>query len=118
MSLALFQFDSKLITALNRGLKLDLNRGLSNCRLVYVIVAQQRPRKMDLTTLHMAMTAMNDPESCAQAVAQKLGMTTATLYTYVNGDGSVKEAGQRLLDKTTKSSLATGHRKSASNAKP
>jgi DNA invertase Pin-like site-specific DNA recombinase len=58
-----------------------------------------RPRKMDLTTLHMAMTAMNDPEACAQTVAQKLGMTTATLYTYVNGDGSVKEAGQRLLDK-------------------
>lgn len=61
-----------------------------------------RPRKMDITTLHMAMTAMSDPEACAQEVAQKLGVTTATLYTYVNGDGSVKEAGQRLLDKTAK----------------
>ncbi len=53
---------------------------------------------MDTTTLHMAMRAMSDPEACVQEVAQKLGMTTATLYTYVNGDGSVKEAGQRLLD--------------------
>lgn len=61
-----------------------------------------RPRKMDTTTLHMAMTAMSDPEASAQKVAQKLGITTATLYTYVNGDGSVKEAGQRLLDKTAK----------------
>ncbi len=34
---------------------------------------------------------MNDPEVCVQAVAQKLGMTSATLYTYVNGDGSIKE---------------------------
>ena len=60
-----------------------------------------RPRKMDKTTLHMAMTAMSDPKACAKKVAQKLGMTTATLYTYVNGDGSVKEAGQRLLDNLT-----------------
>ena len=50
---------------------------------------------MDTTALHMAMTAMSDPETCAKEVAQKLGITTATLYTYVNGDGSVKEAGQR-----------------------
>ncbi|MDJ0704148.1 MAG: recombinase family protein [Leptolyngbyaceae cyanobacterium MO_188.B28] len=57
-----------------------------------------RPRKMDVTTLHMAMTAMSDPKASPKMVAQKLGMTTATLYTYVNGDGSVKEAGQRLLD--------------------
>lgn len=60
-----------------------------------------RPRKMDKTTLHMAMTAMSAPKACAKEVAQKLGMTTATLYTYINGDGSVKEAGQRLLDNLT-----------------
>lgn len=61
-----------------------------------------RPRKMDLITLHMAMTAMSDPKACAKEVAKKLGITTATLYSYVNGDGSVKEAGQRLLDKVTR----------------
>ena len=61
----------------------------------------RRPRKMDTTTLQMTMTAMSDPKACAKEVAQKLGITTATLYTYVNGDGSVKEAGQRLLNKNT-----------------
>lgn len=52
--------------------------------------------------LHMAMTAMSDPNACAQEVTQKLGITTATLYNYVNGDGSVKEVGQRLLDQAKK----------------
>ena len=61
-----------------------------------------RPRKMDITTLHMAMTAMSDPKASPKVVARKLGMTTATLYTYVNGDGSVKEAGQRLLNSATR----------------
>ena len=56
-----------------------------------------RPRKMDKTTLQMAMTAMSDPKACASNVAQKLGMTTATLYTYVNGDGSLKAEGEKLL---------------------
>jgi len=50
---------------------------------------------MDIMTLPMAMTAMRDPKASPKGVAQKLGITTATLYTYVNGDGSVKEAGQR-----------------------
>lgn len=27
-----------------------------------------------------------------------MGITRTTLYTYINGDGSVKEVGQRLLD--------------------
>jgi len=58
-----------------------------------------RPRKMDQTTLHMAMSAMSDPKTSPKEVARKLGITTATLYTYVNGDGSVKEAGQRLLNR-------------------
>jgi DNA invertase Pin-like site-specific DNA recombinase len=58
-----------------------------------------RPRKMTKETLTMAMAAMANPESNASEVAQRLGITTTTLYTYVNGDGSVKEIGQRLLDK-------------------
>jgi hypothetical protein len=28
----------------------------------------------------------------------RLGITRTTLYTYINGDRSVKEVGQRLLD--------------------
>lgn len=57
-----------------------------------------RPRKMTVTTLKMAMSAMADPQNCAKEVAQHLGITTATLYSYVNGDGSVKALGQRLLE--------------------
>jgi DNA invertase Pin-like site-specific DNA recombinase len=58
-----------------------------------------RPRKMTVTTLKMAMTAMADPSSQAKEVASQLGITTSTLYAYVNGDGSPKEIGQRLLDR-------------------
>ncbi len=56
-----------------------------------------RPRKMTIETLKMAMVAMDDPKSNASSVARSLGITTTTLYTYVNGDGSVKALGQRLL---------------------
>lgn len=57
-----------------------------------------RPRKMTLETLKMAMAAMSDPNTKASEVANRLGITTTTLYAYVNGDGSVKESGQRLLE--------------------
>lgn len=56
-----------------------------------------RPRKMTTTTLKMAMTAMADSQSVAADVAKRLGITTTTLYAYVNGDGSLKEAGQALF---------------------
>jgi DNA invertase Pin-like site-specific DNA recombinase len=58
-----------------------------------------RPRKMTQETLTMAMAAMANPGVNASEVAQRLGITTTTLYTYVNGGGSVKEAGQRVLDR-------------------
>jgi DNA invertase Pin-like site-specific DNA recombinase len=60
-----------------------------------------RPRKMTIETLKMAMAAMADSKTKASEVANRLGITTTTLYAYVNGDGSVKEPGQRLLDKHT-----------------
>ena len=59
-----------------------------------------RPRKMTAETLRMAMAAMADPNSKSSEVAKRLGITTTTLYAYVNGDGSLKEPGQRLLDKS------------------
>lgn len=34
----------------------------------------------------MAMSAMADPTSNASEIARRLGMTTTTLYDYVNGD--------------------------------
>jgi len=58
-----------------------------------------RPRKITPTTLKMAMAAMADPEKQPKDIAQRLGITTTTLYTYVNGDGSLKEAGTKLLSK-------------------
>ena len=87
---ALAEYERELISERTRaGLRAARTRGrLGGC-----------PRKIDITALQMAMTAMSDPAASAQAVAQRLGITTATLYTYVNGDGSVKEAGQRLLDR-------------------
>ena len=59
-----------------------------------------RPRKMTAETLSMAMAAMADPNSKSSEVAKRLDITTTTLYAYENGDGSVKEPGQRLLDKS------------------
>jgi DNA invertase Pin-like site-specific DNA recombinase len=56
-----------------------------------------RPRKMDKSTLTMAMAAMSDKKSVAADVAKRLGITTTTLYMYVNGDGSLKEEGTKLL---------------------
>jgi DNA invertase Pin-like site-specific DNA recombinase len=56
-----------------------------------------RPRKMTKAVLAMAMAAMADPSSNAREVAKRLGITTSTLYEYVNGDGSLKPAGAALL---------------------
>lgn len=56
-----------------------------------------RPRKMDKAKLIMAMAAMADFKSVASEVAKRLGITTTTLYMYVNRDGTVKEAGANLL---------------------
>ncbi len=61
-----------------------------------------RPRKMDITTLRMAMNAMQDTKSVAMEVARRLGITTTTLYAYINGDGSLKEAGTKLLNQINK----------------
>ena len=57
-----------------------------------------RPRKMDKATLSMAMAAMSDRSSIAKDVAKRLGLTTATLYAYVNGDGTLKKSGEELID--------------------
>lgn len=56
-----------------------------------------RPRKMDRATVMMAMAAMADPKANASEVARRLGITTTTLYAYVNGDGTLKQSGQALM---------------------
>jgi DNA invertase Pin-like site-specific DNA recombinase len=67
-----------------------------------------RPRKMDRATLMMAMAAMADPKANAVDVARRLGITKTTLYTYVNGDGTVKAAGKAVLDGTGRTGRADG----------
>lgn len=57
-----------------------------------------RPRKMDIQTLKMAMSAMSDRNVISSDVAKKLGITTTTLYSYVNGDGTPKELGTKILN--------------------
>ena len=59
-----------------------------------------RPRKMDAQRLQMAMTAMSDRNAVSHEVAKRLGITTTTLYSYVNGDGSPKELGVKLLNQS------------------
>jgi DNA invertase Pin-like site-specific DNA recombinase len=66
-----------------------------------------RPRKMDKFALIMAMNALADTNSSATNVAKKLGITTTTLYLYVNGDGSVKAAGQALLNQNSDEPIKT-----------
>ncbi len=56
-----------------------------------------RPRKMNKHTLIMAMKALEDKKVTVQQVAKMLNMTTTTLYVYLNGDGSTKESGAKLL---------------------
>lgn len=57
-----------------------------------------RPRKMTKEVIKMAMVALSDPQASPREVARRLGITTTTLYVYLNGDGSVKAPGQRLLE--------------------
>ena len=58
-----------------------------------------RPRKMDIATLIMAKKALEDRNATVQEIARKLNMTTTTLYMYLNGDGSLKEPGYKLINK-------------------
>ncbi len=89
MFAALAEFEQELIVERTKaGLEAARARGRKG----------GRPRKMDIHLLKMAMAAMSDRKAVAQDIAKRLGITTTTLYMYVNGDGSVKEPGQKLLE--------------------
>ena len=55
---------------------------------------------MDRAAVLMAMAAMADPKTNAVEVARRLDITTTTLCAYVNGYGTLKQAGQKILIKT------------------
>jgi len=61
-----------------------------------------RPRKMTISKIRMAMAAMADPSAKAYLVAKELGITTTTLYDYINGDGSPKQVAQVIINTTSK----------------
>ncbi|WP_459208399.1 recombinase family protein [Francisella philomiragia] len=61
-----------------------------------------RPRKMDIHKLRIAMQAMSDPKNNPTIIAKNLGITPTTLYTYVNGDGSPKELGIKIIKESEK----------------
>jgi DNA invertase Pin-like site-specific DNA recombinase len=67
-----------------------------------------RPRKVDRAALQMAMAALGDPEAKAAEVARRLGITTTTLYVYLNGDGTPKAAGKAVLESAGKIRVAAG----------
>jgi DNA invertase Pin-like site-specific DNA recombinase len=67
-----------------------------------------RPRKVDRAALQMAMAALGDPEAKAAEVARRLGITTTTLYVYLNGDGTPKAAGKAVLEGAGKIRVAAG----------
>ncbi|NER82104.1 MAG: recombinase family protein [Leptolyngbya sp. SIO1D8] len=54
-------------------------------------------RKMTATMVRQAMLEMTDTNTSATQIAKKLGITRATLYNYLNGDGSPKPAALKLL---------------------
>jgi len=56
-----------------------------------------RPRKVDRATLKAAQTLLANTDETAQSIAKRFGIGTVTLYTYLNGDGSLKEAGEKLM---------------------
>lgn len=68
-----------------------------------LVAARARGRKggRDRSALKMAMTALADPKANAGDVAKRLGITTTTLYAYVNGDGSMKAAGQAVFNQNS-----------------
>ena len=89
---ALSEFEAELIRERTRA-------GLASARARGRLGG--RPRKMTKEVLGMAAAAMADPSSNAREVAKRLGITTTTLYEYVNGDGSLKPPGVALLGTQT-----------------
>jgi DNA invertase Pin-like site-specific DNA recombinase len=87
---ALAEFERDLIIErTNAGLKAARARGRKG----------GRPLKMTASKIRMAMAAMTDKSAKPQDIAKELGITTTTLYEYVNGDGSAKAKAAKILDK-------------------
>lgn len=58
-----------------------------------------RKRKVDSATLQLLSAAMSNNNTNAKELAKRLGISKSILYHYVNGDGSLKEAGKLIIEK-------------------
>jgi DNA invertase Pin-like site-specific DNA recombinase len=56
-----------------------------------------RPRLMTRAKLRMAMAMMADRPNAAAELAEQLGVSTSTLYAYLDGDGRPKPRAAKLL---------------------
>ena len=57
-----------------------------------------RPRKMDADTILIAIDALKENRITVRDLSKKLGVSNVSLYSYLNGDGGLKEAGQAIID--------------------
>ena len=48
--------------------------------------------------INLIVGELKEDSSLAKEVAKKLGITTTTLYMYINGDGSAKEVALKILN--------------------
>jgi DNA invertase Pin-like site-specific DNA recombinase len=58
-----------------------------------------RPYKMTSAKLRLAMAAMGKPATVVGDLCSELGITRQTLYRHIAPDGSLREPGQKLLQK-------------------
>lgn len=56
-----------------------------------------QPRKMTAAMIRQAMADMTGSDLSATQIAKKLGITRATLYNYLNGDGTPKPKALKVL---------------------
>lgn len=56
-----------------------------------------RKRKVTADTIRQAMSYMANSDMSIAKIAERLQVPRTSLYTYLNGDGSLKPAGQQLL---------------------
>lgn len=71
--------------------------------LVWLLLGQEagmggRPRKVASAMLKMGAAAILDPKLITAEIAKRLNNKTATLYTYINSDGSLKKARVKLIE--------------------
>jgi DNA invertase Pin-like site-specific DNA recombinase len=60
-----------------------------------------RPLAMTANKLRLAQVAMQNRDTSIPALCKELGIEKSTLYNYVSPDGTLRERGEKLLNKAT-----------------